>query len=496
MGKPRKTYNLSIASGRSRLAVEPLGVLELHNYQYSPLYRLPEELLVGIILHLRDDVLAPFCLRRVSRLLRRLVLRTLVASHRRETWLHPGLVFPGILSLGHFSFWDLRYQYEKLKAFRCQHHEDLRARLRKDQLCARCLKFSDHRPSVWTGCKFGVTFLPPEHHLCGGCLSWHPAQAFSTSELMKLRGDAVCVGREGAVRLCEHKVISWADVESRVAQSMASNAAIKFEMSCDHPRHKTCPVDPSAGHRDSKPTLLLGGTSDGRRMFIRLSWTAHEVLAVDNQGRFSVSAVRSMFLRHREGCARFIIPPRACIGSPTEMRCFGSSGCTCLSQDDDQDCSPAGSKGYKNCLGCWNLWGTKKHRFKDDDLLKEQVEVSLCPAKQHKPGEQCIVTKYSRTIRLDDVTSGTYNPSHEWFHALDPDSYVLSDFPSRHLNVWPTCKNTACRNYYRSRQTLSCTWRRNSDWELHGRHPPPSSLGLFSDLVSAAIWSCGKILTG
>jgi hypothetical protein len=47
-------------------------------------------------------------------------------------------------------------------------------------------------------------------------------------------------------------------------------------------------------------------------------------------------------------------------------------------------------------------------------------------------------------------------PDHDWYHALDPDSYILSDISERPGKAWPNCKEPSCGNYYRLYQTLNC----------------------------------------
>jgi hypothetical protein len=101
--------------------------------------------------------------------------------------------------------------------------------------------------------------------------------------------------------------------------------------------------------------------------------------------------------------------------------------------------------------------------------------------KPQHPKRQCLVTDYTRNVTIvpfgnnyhldinkNQVTAA--EPSHNWLHALDPDSYELGDddddddiatTSSSTLqvigNAWPNCKDASCRNYYKRYQTDNCS---------------------------------------
>ncbi|KAK3934623.1 hypothetical protein QBC46DRAFT_273420 [Diplogelasinospora grovesii] len=434
----------------------PLVAATLHNCQHSPIYRMTEEILMIIMKHLDADILTQHCLRRASRLFRRLIL----GSHYR-----PYSPNPGVDDMRYL--WDLNDEYWTLRGFEPGHMDMLRSRLRNDQLCTACLQSSElNRTSenslAWIGCKFSSWPRSQCRLHCAGCDRFHDGRAFSAAQAGKEK--RICIGREGALRLCEHIQISWSDVESGLARcsTVVGAKPTAAEIRCDKAIHRAC-----CQTKEARPTICLEKAPDGRCAFLTLTWTAHARLDVNEQGRFDSHQVRSMFQRHRRTGAHFLmLGSQPGSGPLMEMRCFGRADCTCLSYATGQEGSGPGSgqsntKGYKDCLGRrpgWASW----HQVTDFDLITESVGIRLCP-RSSTSEKQCVATHYARRIQLDLARRiqidwiPRCNPNHKWFHALDPDSYVLDDTTLE--NVWPSCKDASCRNYHRRTQTLRCPSR-------------------------------------
>jgi hypothetical protein len=106
--------------------------------------------------------------------------------------------------------------------------------LRKDQICHSCLTHCElngtatkhssnlrirYGRAVWTGCKWRSWSLGFSDRWCWACDTMHPQLAFSPSQAARVNTPGrVCIGREGYVRLCQHKIVSWAHVEGRIAE--------------------------------------------------------------------------------------------------------------------------------------------------------------------------------------------------------------------------------------------------------------------------------------
>ncbi|KAK4199678.1 hypothetical protein QBC40DRAFT_175764 [Triangularia verruculosa] len=211
---------------------DPLVIAKFHNRDYSPLYRIPEELILCIIEYfdptVSADLAALFCMAQVCEPLRRCV--------RGKWFLEEAL--DGMESAKNM-----------VKYF-----------LRQDLLCARCLPRSDLRMTragevvprhpydkpIWSGCKFEghrVKGIGPLY--CSGCDTIHPHRSFSATERQKKGSERLCIGREGKLRLCEHKTVKWIDIEQHVVDLHSSGIrrdeprAVPI-ITCDHPQHRTC----------------------------------------------------------------------------------------------------------------------------------------------------------------------------------------------------------------------------------------------------------------
>ncbi|KAK4671148.1 hypothetical protein QC764_602930 [Podospora pseudoanserina] len=197
---------------------DPVMVARLHNREHSRLLKLPEELILKIVkrvnLDLAVDVAAVFSLGRVSQVLRRIIKHDLA-----------GPLWPSLAIL------SSRYGFEPPSNYiRTRGAQDaIRYCLRKDLLCKTCLPRNDLRmtrngrvvprhPSgkrLWDRCKF------ESHHVkgigplyCSGCDTLHHHRMVSTAEREVKGNQRICIMRTGVVRICKHRVVSWADIET------------------------------------------------------------------------------------------------------------------------------------------------------------------------------------------------------------------------------------------------------------------------------------------
>lgn len=465
---------------------DPLVTATIHNYIHSLFYSLPDEILLMIFKHLQDDTLAKFCLRRVCTLFRRIILGSTpcrrAASTQMPLWRHPGC--------GQ-CFENLEQEYRTLETGQ---KSILRARLRKDTLCAKCLARCEYsnplNKPIWRGCKFSS--WPQELLYCSGCSCCHPSRAFSAAEAMKPWDERICIGREGKLRICQHRYITWADIETHVTKSLANNASEDMTIHCDHPSHKPRPGAQVPEHTVCGPRLFLSmhGVERGSwYLMLSIVHKLHALLEPGTGGRFRADHVRSVLSQHLETAGHtFVFNAWADPQSLMELRCFGGTHCTCVSygaesgnphlevaeaeRRGETDCD----SGYKACLGT-NPGSHYKssHRSCRGGLFNEWCEVDICSTQlpSQNGGKQCIAAEYDRRIGcsgLMAVEADKLRPGHAWFHALDPDSYALSDEADKHGNLLPKCRDPSCRNYYRLYQTLGCPWKHKT---LHHKFKAP-----------------------
>lgn len=197
--------------------MDPLIAAQVYNNNHSPLGRLPEELLLCILRCIGDDVLTLYCLRRISRIFRRLI-------YELEIWKQ---MLPPPSSQ--------RFGYSTEACWRLPIHlyHQLRQRLQSDGLCNDCKLWCDVPVKGWFNWFIQTTNLKSDRFLkiqaickfdslqgyalyCDVCGINHDMRRFSPSNQQPDKRNRQCLGREGAVQLCKHVHISWAAVEEHI----------------------------------------------------------------------------------------------------------------------------------------------------------------------------------------------------------------------------------------------------------------------------------------
>ncbi|KAI1464534.1 uncharacterized protein F4812DRAFT_158508 [Daldinia caldariorum] len=173
--------------------MDPLLAAQVYNAKYSRLCSLPEELLLAILHHLKDDPVSLCCLAHVSRTLRRLAA----------------------MEIGWWTF----------RKFSINQQLQLRQLLRKDKTCDMCRDWRDWRDDYKLENKFNrqpfrYKFRPwagrPRRngpYCCAPCHTDH-----SIGQLTDRGSPGQCIGRRGGVQLCEHVSISWTTIERHILE--------------------------------------------------------------------------------------------------------------------------------------------------------------------------------------------------------------------------------------------------------------------------------------
>lgn len=324
---------------------------------------------------------------------------------------------------------------------------------------------------------------PARYVYCSGCKLWHPKLAFSPAQQREGPNERICIGREGVLRVCEHLSIPWTDIEARIAQARVAfpqdwrlfmAALEQIEFVCKDESH----VLPCRFDRSSEPrrgswlepsfpratVVARQGICESQGLCLcltlELSWQPHSgqlqwpLKKKVEQLETSASGMRDLVSFYRQSVARFIVPDRSPRYMP-EMLCFDPDQCSCLHYEsglseeestpslyEKQECTQMPIKSER--VFTEPQLETRHHyTFGQNTRDTSSVQIFRCRDLTAAPeGDtdgtlgSCIVTRYNRRIFLGilfwrDVTragatTGLQSPSHEWSHAMDPDSYQWS----------------------------------------------------------------------
>jgi hypothetical protein len=420
--------------------MDPLIAARLYNATHSLLARLPEELLLEILhcLGRSNEVVALYCLRRVSARLRRLINEPDILQY-----LGPKYTSSRFLSS---RFCD--------GVWICSIgvRDQLREFLQRDNMCGKCIlsigrrgtcQFQGHGCRLW----------------CSGCNCEQDRNEFSCAEVQKPDQDRQCLARQGAVALCEHVRISWADIEAHILEweqkKEPGNGSWQacfdgFELVCRHASHDTrCtaeedPTWPRATLRTAKHNM--------NHVFLELHWNPHSgpgVLRLTPGGRMVASELRELFAKQRQGPAS-VLWPYYSAKDPPEMLCFDDGKCRCLYYETGicEEKIKEEVKAREIPLNC-----PSRHTWRDGlGYWGHGLEVEVRSHWPWGPGKSvCLKTSYRRDVLVFVKNRGFWSricAPHAWFHAMDPDTHE-PPFPCVASSV---CKDKRCWGYYRRSQ--------------------------------------------
>lgn len=388
---------------------------------------------------------------------------------------------------------------------------------------------------------------------CGGCKLLHPTMAFSPTEQCKDSKSRVCIGWEGAVRLCEHRTISWNDILLRIRAARGRGprswdrvlkAMRKIEFVCEDESHLfPCRFDRSSSNPDGhdaaddrypwyEPSfpraklVVVNQVGDPRklRLSLKMTWRPHSgtlqwpLKEKVQQLQTDVAGVRDVSEFFGQRGARFIVPERI-PGSPPEMLCFDPNTCGCLRYETGRE--PEGVReegesavtlGQRPKCGNEAIWTLHKqvahqlqtrhyYTFEQDGRNTSKIEIFQCrnPDNKKKNKKQkastsrcCTVTCYERNIFVGKITYKEFcrpyrmlqdGPNHEWFHAVDRDSYERATNVPRgnaYTYIRPSCDQKDCTRYYRL--PTACgdveATKRTDFLSLPSDKPPPGDAGV------------------
>ncbi|KAI1867256.1 uncharacterized protein JN550_006987 [Neoarthrinium moseri] len=435
------------------MRMDPLVAAAFHNQNCSTLCRLPEELLIKVMAYI--DGLGVQCLRRTCRVFLRLYSSPrYIATHDLNAK-HTSDFLPWSQPVTGFSAEDkLSYLLINGEEGYCAGCQDVRGKQSFDKKMQRITSTYMH---------------------CSGCRVDHPVGLFSASQRKAPNKTRICIGREGLVRLCDHRTMSWTEISSIVSRlrrfESGSNGRTIY-ISCKDESH--VPAHHRAGFSKAEyqiyPTFIVAEYSNGG-IYLELDWTGHLPISSTGRGeRTTPSFMRSQLENLRAGAAEFIAPESP-LGQLPEMSCFDPNRCNCLDYS-----------GVEHLSHSWQLTPPEEIDFLTCRSRRNFKLVALGPSKntacvtalEKQPGGHCTLRNTTRLtngegqvrIIIDSCAKGSpclqveywrrievangLNPNDlvmTWYQALDPDSYNLTEDEEFHGVLW--CRQRGCRNYYR-----------------------------------------------
>lgn len=469
--------------------MHPLMRATALNQFCSLLASLPDIILICIIR--QCDLVSALCLRQSSRIFLRLfaAARPDLIFHRKSDF------YDSIDGMDHRY---ARPAWPLVLAALCESDcQKYRTLLSRDKYCADCQK--SRLASDWTERYQRATHLFLH---CSGCDLRHPLFLFSRAERHKQPGEQrICIGREGSLRLCRHKTVSWDTVAARVSSDRIST---NHDDELDEEPIDEC-QDPclsllvpshlvhcarynsleNTRHRHIHPTVSCTSFRGVKKLFIL--WQAH--VPIENKLNEPMATVITRELgKLRQGQAQFACPELA-PGEQPETQLFDPNFCRCISYEgsdrvnwvagvlnDVGQCAKSSlcEKFFQNIAKTSDI---NELRTTPDDIRaaawqshkacvlrpekshmglynKSQVSASACLS-----GQACLQVSYEYSIILRPEKDGVLRciPP-EWFELVDPDTFKLTEDIEGLGLYW--CKSPRCRNYYKyGRSRLQTMWQ-------------------------------------
>lgn len=339
---------------------------------------------------------------------------------------------------------------------------------------------------------------------CSGCQVDHPTFLFSKQQRESPISSRNCIGHEGHIRLCTHRIVTWAEVQSAAnSGKMQTLHAKGGAMTLQRCTSMTCAVDCNdlAGRLLSRarkairtpsccPALPICGIGAHRRIegirsiIVTLRWSAHLSTTMTPHSCFKFQELARGLAMLRERGGRLICPqlrPGQHIGAGL----FDPNYCDCLDYESleltawdrplpenlpltEGNCRQnssrrfGGDKGEQTANVCSDGF-THTYRGCSTDFKEynsgalepakgtnrhyQSVEAVKCPNKRN-----CVKISHESSITLTLEDSGLLQQmSRSWYQALDPLSYNLISDADGFGVYW--CRDERCRNYYRYNQS-------------------------------------------
>lgn len=320
------------ANTRERLVkIDALIADSLHNMTCSLLCRLSEELLLVIMKLL--DPLSIQCLRRTSRLFLRLYSSAEFSSSHDLHFRKISGITPWHQPKG--EYWNKTQLIPLLQRDKKQR-----------EYCKDC-RAAWKSPTI----NKQVAELTTRYIHCSGCRLDHPRLLFSKEQRAVTPDLRMCIAHEGFVRICDHTVLTWADMashfpfkpatlnstgnedSSQVQETRIEQLVKECKEKCHTPQDH-CFGPGVFGLTGTNPRAIIEG-DNGREINIVLRWTGHLSLPKLSSNELGINKDVTPEVMHkylgqfRSGVAEHIAPEMP-PGRIIEMSCFEPNRCSCL----------------------------------------------------------------------------------------------------------------------------------------------------------------------
>ncbi|KAK0639770.1 hypothetical protein B0T16DRAFT_463410 [Cercophora newfieldiana] len=455
------TGRKSQASKKSNAcSIDPLVADIRHNMECSSLCSLPDKLLLKIMGQL--DLTSLQCLRRTCRTF----LRLSSSSQRfRSHHTNDGDDFR--LPWQSFSFWTK--------------DRELIRRLERDSSNRRCLECRD-RVTRWSWHTYQSVQSLMQAKPCGACEAIHPLAYFSRTERRHMRPRS-CIGREGHVRLCEHKVLQWHHVVAavnRLRETDSQEPTSIALVTCRHPSH--LPTHHDSTDPELYPSIIIEHSSS-TTIQLAMKWSGHMHLPKrpESGKRFTPTEIAHQLDRFRRGTPAECIAPQSAPGCLPEMKCFDPNRCRCLHYVGFDHISrgwrlarPTPGNNFETCRTDDNARlhallrpGSRPHAatapsaHTSQTLLSYPLQtpygISISISSCSTPDTQrCLNIIYRRTILIADHASRLREAhnlpiSHSWMEAIHPNSYrrLMGDDGKDAWDGLACREDPSCANHWR-----------------------------------------------
>lgn len=399
--------------------MDPLVARTWANLTTSPLLRLPDELLIPIMKHVKfHDLLR---LRMVSRQFLYLF------SSPSFRWAHER---PWVRDVWMPADSERRERYK------------FRMETLKHMYCQKCLAI---RNSAWRGAR------TPELRFvhCSGCGSDHHARLFSAAQLRAKPSERICIGREGKLSLCEHFSLSYEQLQSHLeGWDGTPNTEI---LSCHHPCHDMSKDELSLIRRDEPAAWFVKSNMARKNVpCLRLISTSHFKL-----GNGSARPSAQAFRRGLHALQDQSPSPWYPLHHPqvTPLRGVDPNCCSCLTYDGIGDLYyplkklPSNQVAKNGPPTLWSRPGVPSqavskcfkysHGFTEGfHSSQTRLTATLRNCLRHDDDQACVRLTLNRYLAITEP----WKP--EWRFALDKRSYGALAFKHR---IW--CDNEECENH-------------------------------------------------
>ena len=295
--------------------------------------------------------------------------------------------------------------------------------MNRDKFCKRCIEGLEEFESYDYQMESKFSKANTAMLECYGCGRYHRSTMFSPAHLaLEEHQRKTCIGREGFVRLCDHKDVEacLAELKGRLAKRLKSDEGELDKYGEEEEKQDLRLLIAKCSHSSHHSTCGQPGCNAGVRadLFytrygdyrIEMSWAAHSGYSTfPSYGPrgFEASEMRALFHRQRQNAAQFIVPPLY-PGHLLEMACFrpSQSGCNCIYYGRGRAVDlKRGKEGEQHgeCGGHVHLGlgptdaQPKQHRL---SIRRAWVPIKTCsqPPKGVEGASPCIVTTYCRIV--------------------------------------------------------------------------------------------------